>query len=332
MRIITILLTTFAIAGCNWLQSPIDDKFDTYLTRIANVQDSQSFQFEPNINIIVPDKRDLAITIPNTTIGLLDSYELRKCGLFNLIAEKNSVLGKVQDQFRNFDYQIQVIDGIEECLVHPSISVGLKEQLAALLATKRAQIGAHFTNLVFTSEAMRAQLIGYEWLEANRATPSPQLVQALEHIDAAYQDADDKVSAKSLNLVTPFQEVIEKERFLGILSFSMLNASLKLRTVTKQLEAFDKQIICGQSRDTTKFQYLKNVFQNYYIDGLQPYLAKLDSSFMQLEPTLGFLVPNGSGYHYPIHQHHSEFRQAILQHVDYWKSLFKRCGANPARD
>lgn len=111
MRIITILLTTFAIAGCNWLQSPIDDKFDTYLTRIANVQDSQSFQFEPNINIIVPDKRELAITIPNTKIGLLDSYELRKCDLFNLIAEKNSVLGKVQDQFRNFDYQIQVIDG-----------------------------------------------------------------------------------------------------------------------------------------------------------------------------------------------------------------------------
>lgn len=332
MRIITILFITFAIAGCNWFKNPIDDKFDTYLTRIANVQDSQAFQFEPNINIIIPDKRQLAIAIPTTTIGLLDSYELRKCDLFNLIAERNSVLGKVQDQFRNFDYQIQVIEGIEKCLAHPSISVGLKEQLSELLSIKREQIGAHFTNLVFTSEAMRAQLIGYEWLEENRTTPSPQLVQALEHIDAAYHDADNKVSAKSLNLVTPFQEVIEKERFLGVMSFSMLNASHKLRTITKQLETFDTQIVCGQSRDTTKFRYLKNVFQNYYIDGLQPYLAKLDSSFIQLEPTLGFLAPNGSGYHYPIHQYHSDFRQAILQHVDYWKSLFKRCGANPARD
>ncbi|QSA19926.1 DUF3080 family protein, partial [Vibrio furnissii] len=31
--------------------------------------------------------------------------ELRKCALFSLIAERNSVLGKVQDEFRRFDYE-----------------------------------------------------------------------------------------------------------------------------------------------------------------------------------------------------------------------------------
>nr|WP_256384204.1 DUF3080 family protein [Photobacterium toruni] len=53
-----------------------------------------------------PRTHALKQPIADITIGLLNAYELRQCGLFQLIAERNSVLGKVQDKTRRLRYEL----------------------------------------------------------------------------------------------------------------------------------------------------------------------------------------------------------------------------------
>ncbi len=331
MRIFVVLASLCFLSACDFIKSPMDASLDTYLSRIANVQDRPALTMPDNVNVFLPTKRELHITIPSISIGLLDSYELRKCGLFNLVAEKNSVLGKVQDQFRNFDYQVQVSYGIERCLTSPNISSALKTQLASIQQQKLKQLPAHFTNLVFSSDAMRQQLEATEWLSVEQGRGSTPVIQAFNHIDSGFSGSETLDYTSTLNALTPYQEVLEKNAVLGPLSYSMLNAANKLNVITQQLKGHDETIICGQGRNTTKFRYLRNVFNEFFIGEIQPYLAKVDSIYNELNPLIDFVDTSHENYQYPIKQYHQDFRAATKEHIEYWQNLFKRCGASPTR-
>lgn len=331
MRIFIVLVSLLSLSACDFIKSPMDASLDTYLARIANVQDRPAIPMPDNVNVLLPTKRELHITIPSISIGLLDSYELRKCGLFNLVAEKNSVLGKIQDQFRNFDYQLRVSYGIERCLMSPDISSALKTQLASIQQQKLKQLPAHFTNLVFSSDAMRNQLEATEWLSVDQGRRSTQVIQALNQIDSGFSASKTLDYTSTLNALTPYQEVLEKNAVLGPLSYSMLNAGNKLGVITQQLKAHDESILCGQGRNTTKFRYLRNVFNEFFIGQIQPYLAKIDSIYNELNSVMDFVDTSHANYQYPIKQYHQAFRTATKEHVEYWQALFKRCGASPTR-
>ncbi|MFX3791464.1 DUF3080 family protein, partial [Streptococcus suis] len=84
---------------------------------------------------------------PTLSIGLIDSYQLRQCGLFNLIAERNSVLGKVADQFRNYDYQVALLAGVGKCLSSNELDPEIVELLKEIEQQKLAQFPLHQWNL-----------------------------------------------------------------------------------------------------------------------------------------------------------------------------------------
>ncbi|NPD10375.1 DUF3080 domain-containing protein [Vibrio ostreicida] len=308
----------------------MESNFDTYLSRVANVQDTSALSPPDMIGILLPSKRDLFITIPTVSIGLLESYELRKCHLFHLVAEKNSILGKVQDAFRNFDYQIELSLGLEKCLLNPELSQSLKTELTAIEEQKFLHLPSHFSNMVFTSDAMRQQLEGFEWITTSEGPSRSAIFLAIQEIDAGFKASLGSIESLEHRQLNRYQETLHKNPMLGKLSYSMLNATNWLNVITQQLENHDTAIICGQGRDTTKFRYLRNVFNEYYIGRIQPYLAQVDSMFLDLEPYLAFTDSTHPNYQYPIKPLHQAFRSETLAHVQYWQRLFKRCGVSPS--
>tara|TARA_Y100001956_G_C4104754_1_gene179393 strand:+ start:260 stop:1240 length:981 start_codon:yes stop_codon:yes gene_type:complete len=326
------MLPVLWIAGCDWSSNPVDAGFSTYLQRIAYTQEESAAKLSANENIVLPDQRKLITNIPSVSIGLLDSYELRKCDLFHLIAEKNSILGKVQDPFRNYDYQTELVIGLKKCIVNDAISTELKSRLRGLLEVKQAQLHLHFSNLVFTSDAMRAQFSGYEWIDTELKVVHSPIKQALDNLNTNFAFSRQLNPTTQHTALTPFQETLEKQSTIGALSYSMLNASIKLDQVTHQLMKFDSKVICGPQRDLTRFRTLRNVFSVYYIDQLQPYLANIDGLFLQVEPYLEFTQSSHLEYSHPILELHERFRKSIANHVGYWQKLFKRCNASPTRN
>ncbi|MEZ8038185.1 DUF3080 domain-containing protein [Vibrio sp. 1F263] len=320
----TLLCLTMVLTGC-FDDSP-QNYFDDYQTKIANVQDADEIQQDWELDSL-PRKRELFIEVPSLSIGLIDSYQLRQCGLFNLIAERNSVLGKVADEFRNYDYQVALLEGVGQCLSNNELDPEIVELLKEIEQQKLAQFPLHQWNLIYASEAMQSQMRGSQWLRADIGEQVRQTRDALEHINRALNTP--LVSGKT----TEVQEGLEKSSTLGDLYYSLSRASVELDTITKQLSTFDANIICGEQRDTTKFRYLNNVFEQQYIDKVQPYMAQLDGYYQQLAPQLAMFdaQPELHSYYFPIKEAHQAFRSSTRRHVDYWQQLFKRCGRKVGR-
>ncbi|NOJ00801.1 DUF3080 domain-containing protein [Vibrio kanaloae] len=320
----TLFCLAVMLAGC-FSDGP-GDLFDDYQTKIARVQDAEELKEDWEFESL-PRKRELLLDVPTLSIGLIDSYQLRQCGLFNLIAERNSVLGKVADQFRNYDYQVALLAGVGKCISSNELDPEIVELLREIEQQKLAQFPLHQWNLIYASDAMQSQMRGSQWVRADIGDQVRQTSDALQHINQVLNIP--LVSGKT----TEVQEVLEKSSTLGDLYYSLAHASVELNTITKQLTTFDANIICGKQRDTTKFRYLNNVFDQQYIGKVQPYMAQLDSYYQQLAPQLGMFnaQPDLHSYYFPIQDAHQAFRASTRRHVDYWQQLFKRCGRKVGR-
>ncbi|KWU02007.1 hypothetical protein APQ14_02940 [Vibrio toranzoniae] len=319
-----LVLLTMVLGGC-FGEGP-GDLFDDYQTKIARVQDADEIKENWELESL-PRKRELLLDVPSLSIGLINSYQLRQCGLFNLIAKRNSVLGKVADEFRNYDYQVDLLEGIGQCLANNELDPEIVELLREIEQQKLVQFPLHQWNLIYASDAMQSQMRGSQWLRADIGDQVRQTSDALKHINQALNTS--LVSGKTIEV----QEVLEKSSTLGDLYYSLARASVELDTITKQLTTFDANIICGKQRDTTKFRYLNNVFEQQYIDKVQPYMAQLDGYYQQLASQLVMFdaQPELHSYYFPIRDTHQAFRASTRRHVDYWQQLFKRCGRKVGR-
>ncbi|ENM5787164.1 DUF3080 domain-containing protein [Vibrio metoecus] len=317
----TLLLFLLAIlSGCDH-QAAIEDDFASYLTRIANVQEQAAFTPPAWTAQSVSPKRELMTPLEPLTIGLLDSYELRQCGLFERIAQRNSILGKVQDAFREWDFQIALLNGLDTCLLEPKLSPALKAQLLEIKVIKQQELPSRWNNLLYTSDVMRSQLSGAKWYDANWSTD--ELLFALQQLNQIDINIKQRLPIPELSLFTQ-QEILEKQRLLGHLKFSLDRATDWLDTLSRQLIDHDDVILCGVNRNQTKLTYLRNVFQSQYIEKVQPYLASLDQAYYQFAPQLSLFNQLNSPF--PIQASHQRFRDAIQKHAHYWQQLFKRCG------
>ena len=306
------------LAGCT--DNKPNQYFSDYLSKIASVQDTTQLQPDFPKYQDLPRKRELYIPINPISIGLLESYQLRKCGLFHLIAEKNSALGKVADEFRNYNYQRDVLHGIHRCIEEGKIDDTLKQKLIIAEKQKRPELYQHQWNLTYTSHAMQEQLKGRHWLEQGLAEQVSQVNHAISTLNQAFKGSDIDI--------TSAQEVIEKQHIIGNLSYSLFHAYQYLDIITQQLLDNDDKILCGQNINNTKFRYLNNVFEQQYLGKVQPYMASLDGYYQQLSANLTLIQPKPelSNFKYPLVDIHERFRSSIQRHVSYWKQLFQRCG------
>ncbi|WP_269748191.1 DUF3080 family protein [Enterovibrio coralii] len=150
----------------------------------------------------------------------------------------------------------------------------------------------------------------------------------------AIESFSNLLSTSADNDVVALQEPIEKQRYLGALFYSMDESTRWLNAATEQLERDNALIICGPNRNTTRFKYLQNVFNKFFIGGVQPYLSKLNGLYLDVQPSLTNLhmrfdgIPAFSEYNdaYFSGKRYEDFQNAVKNHVAYWQSLFKRCG------
>lgn len=325
-----LLLSTSLLTGCNEWFNPEKAIFEKYNQRLANVLDTSESELEASPAVTIPEKRELFQELPRLSLGLLESYQLRQCGLFNLLAEKNSQLGKVQDAFYDFDYQTNLLRTLNGCLNDYPLSEEESSKLNGLYDQKWHHLSVHLDNMLLTSDAMRKQLTGAEWLPMESKDQVAHVRDAFLALNEMYQTPYRTLSRLPDVTIVNYQEEIEKTRLVGRLYYTLIDATHWLEQTTQMLEANQDKIICGANRDTTQFRYLRNVFQSIYVGEVQPYMAFVDSTYQQLDGGINLVEQRmaAHGANYGIEKAHDQFRQKTLEHVQFWKDLFKRCGVS----
>ncbi len=325
---LTLLLSILFLSGCGELFTPEQAMLEKYHQRLANVLGVSSSKIAPLPAISISPKRDLFQSLPRLSLGLLESYQLRQCGLFNLIANKNSQLGKVQDAFHDMDYQLALLRTLNSCLTDFSLSIEEKERLETLYSQKWHHLHIHLDNLLLTSVAMQKQLTASDWLSIKNRDQSARVSDAFHVLNELYGTQFKAISRLPTASLITYQEELEKSRLVGKLYYSLVNTRLWITEITRILESNQSRIRCGKNRDMTQFRYLNNVFQSIYVKEVQPYLAYLDSTYQRLSPGIK-LVERRMELHgetYGLVKAHSRFRAQTLEHVKFWQGLFKRCG------
>ena len=329
------------LSGC-FHSDPTEDVFSTYLDRLANVQDQDVVPFKAHSIPVLPEKRELRVSIEDIRMGLLDAYELRKCGLFQLIAERNSILGKVQDEFHVLHYEINFSHTLKKCLVSSALREETRSELLNIQSQKQEQLLQRYWNTIVASEEWNKQLQPFPIMlpitQMHSSTPTLQAIRYFSDIQLGitYDQLPTDVDTLFLH-----QRALSKTRYLSQLFYSLQHSTDWLTTATTQLKQHDKLIICGLNRNQTKAKYLQNIFFRFYIEQIQPYLAKLDSDYQEIKPHLISMYQSEHQannvsftpyYDYYIEgKIHENFKQATIEHVRYWQSLFKRCNFTVGR-
>nr|WP_319556175.1 DUF3080 domain-containing protein [uncultured Vibrio sp.] len=325
---LTLLFSIILLTGCNDLFNPEQAMLDKYHQRLANVIEVSSTEIEPLPAITIAPRRDLFHPLPRLTLGLLESYQLRQCGLFNLLADKNSQLGKVQDAFHDLDYQTSLLRTLNSCLSEFEISDDERERLEQLYGQKWHHLPTHLDNLLLASDTMQKQLTASDWLSVDDKNQIAVVSKAFNILNNMYETPHKTISRLPDIRIVQYQEELEKSRLVGRLYYSIANASRWMEKTTQLLEQNQSKIICGKNRDISKFRYLNNVFQTIYVEEVQPYLAYLDSTYQRLNSGVT-LVEERLALHgemYGLADAHNTFREKTLEHVKFWQGLFKRCG------
>ncbi|MGR5484765.1 DUF3080 domain-containing protein [Vibrio alfacsensis] len=327
MRILP-LFSIILLSGCSEWLTPEKAVFQKYHQRLATVLEVSASTIEESAAVTIPDKRVLFHDLPRVSLGLLESYQLRRCGLFNLIAQKNSPLGKVQDSFYDFDYQTSLLRTLHGCLTHHALSKEDQSKLNDVYTQKWEHFPTHLDNLLLTSDAMRKQLTASQWLSINAKAQVVSVRSAFLTLEEMYLTPPMVVSRLPDVALVNYQEEIEKTRLIGRLYYTLTNVSLWLKQTTEMLKTNQDKIVCGKNRDTTTLRYLRNVFQSVYVKQVQPYMAYLDSTYQQLDSGIRLVEVRmkAHGHDYGMTSMHQEFRNQTLEHVQFWQQLFKRCG------
>lgn len=95
----------------------------------------------------LPRPRLRRIEVGDDRIGVFDFLAVVGCELSEVIAERNSGLGRVLEPTRRFAHEVAVIDAIDACL--PSLGAERAKRLRAVAEDKRRDLPAHRWNAIW---------------------------------------------------------------------------------------------------------------------------------------------------------------------------------------
>lgn len=358
---------TIVALTCLWLMacSPQDAQrahFQTYLTRVAHVLEVSAPKLTPPSPLAaLPAQRDLTLTIPRISTGLLDALKLGRCDLLGLVAEHNGPLGKSQSAAGQLAYHLQFQQGVMQCLSQTD-DPELRAWLSELTEAKAPLLPRYFWNMMVAEPDIRAALspavrgLPFTAQPGFQDTLSAfQLFSRLQqhtHTPTERSPSDHSSTDHFLIWEAELSRALQglyKNPYLGELFYSLHGSAHYLEQSNDFLAALD-DIHC-QGSHAIKGERLRNAMQHYYIKDIQAYLAQLDRQFVALAPLLETSLTPLEQESPPETAHtvalmtdyrqyvalglnselYVRYRTQTLAHAKRWQDFLKRCELSPKR-
>lgn len=328
VRVFLLLSAVTTLAAC---QPSLKSDMADYQSRLANVLEqtpveSGSIDYPDGLLSEIKPKASQAASEP-PQISLKQFYEMPNCNLKLLIAERNTGLGKVQAPSTRFIYEVKFSQTLGDC------QDSLPPEAAPILLQKQQSLRRAWNDLLLNSQELKQALTP----KGHVISPQSEVTYNASISGFRYltQLANSPLSADSSILETQLQ-AIGQEALPAVLLSSMVYLQQELSQTSDWLRQHQTQWQCPDNRQGTQapkpVQYLKNVFQLFFIEKIQPTAAKLNKLHYQLLPMLTTLYQNQSALQTGLNQYQVQFeqyQQAMSDHVKLWQGLFKQCGLKP---
>lgn len=307
---------------------------DEYLTRLENVLDVEA----PKVSTNIPSFASIKQLTPKTTANELSVREflaLRGCKLHNVIAKRNSQLGKVAPPSQLLFSDLEILASGPSCVTSLDDKT-LATKLQKFLDRKRASVPSSLWYALLGEQENRS----FWRYQAHQANYPVKL--RLETVDSWKALTEFVRRVKSGNgkfLQADFKSV---EYHLGqvrhgdggqlLAEYARLSTTLNFanQLITERLQ----RPLCLNKQATNKARHFRNVVSRFFIDGVQKHALALNKREAQLMPVYRSLEEFLIAASPPAYQQWRQQREQIVQkgktalreHAHIIEKLYQQCG------
>lgn len=288
---------------------------------------------EDDALIRFPRRRLRRIEIGEQTIGPFDFLAILGCPLSQIVANRNSALGRVLEPTARLGHEVAVLAAAQDCL--PSMGEERALRLRERIAAKRSDLGAHVWNAVWLNEE----------LERFLSAGPRSILGAEDGTDAAWQitRATSAITGREPDqidvdgLADAFAQ-LRDDPAMGPLLSELERVRSELERVASLLHPL------GDTSCDARDRRLVRVFRERYLP-LQPRMGDMDRRAGGLLAALDALYrasaqnvevpPAMTGFGGRTLDVESSrglwlrYRSAIRAHANAWNALLTACGAVP---
>lgn len=338
MSIGRLLLLVILLSGCE--QSGPAGDLDEYLGKLERVLEQGAHRTGDYPVLRMPDVRDLALPALEDSIDVVEFLKLRPCKLHQLVAERNSVLGKLAEPSQRLIYELQFLDAAEDCLStlatdQPELVLALRE----VVTRKQAQLPA-----VIFAATLGGDEFRQFWQPRNDALPDTvmtggSLTPAISQLSRQVRNwlaGDYAIDGARLEGLL---DVIRRgDGGMQMMAWMLIGSRLDVATGVLN-DRLQRQPLCFEGMDTPTADIFEAVVKDMLIGRIQPFIARLNSRYYELLPGVRVLEHVLAGAEPAAYAEWRKQRDADLEqartalprHVAALNVLFEQCNLIPTR-
>lgn len=272
-----------------------------------------------------------AIAIADIRLDFLDMLTLESCGLQpnqpslgNLIAERNSSLGKVMTYSTQLHYEIKLLQALEACIADEQAPADLRETLQQIYLQKQQQLPARLLNFLLLDTTLRQQIFGSQRPLDLTSGQAVETRLALQNLIALKQHIQHKdyLQASQIDINQQIAALYQGQ-VLADLQHSLRSNLTQLQQLNRQLQHWDPAWCKAETQDI-----LQQVLLQVFIGKLQLQLAHQDGIAQQLIPQLNTLYADTPLAHTVTERFQQPWQQLhieLKQHIAWWQQLRNTC-------
>ena len=343
---LTLLLSTSFMTGCIDTD-PAKSLVETYAERTSRAID---IEFDLKLNKtselypILPDRRERTASLTPITEGLIDVLDLKQCGLIDLIAQRNTSLGKLAGGSQRLIYELEFIPKLRGCqalLTNDSSQTDVLARVKEINQIKSENWPRQIWNSLYSSSEMEQHFsLGAAPLPPDADYSIAELMLTMQRFVeiAETQSHSDWQTPSFANELERDYETLYRSRFGSEWLASMALLTQVLEQTSEAIkQRLNDRPICFNQRQNQKSEILWNVFMKFYVNSLQPYIAQVERTGRQWSElhqriNTSLNLPQGQWldtYTHPEGKVWSRYLQAREKHTKAWQDILDQCGLRP---
>lgn len=328
-----LCVTLCSFLGCR--SDSVSDRVFRYRAALESVLDAPSNEQLPRVRLRLPPRRDRRLDVSDHRIGFFDFLSTVGCPLSEVLAARNSALGKVLVPTRRLAHEVNVLSAIDDCL--PTLPEARATRLREQATYKRTDLPSHVWNAVWLDENLERFLSTAPAAFIGRGDPSDGAKQ-LAHAAEALERLDVEALDSALH-------ALRDDPSMGARLTDLVIATEELHRVVRLLAEHNAKSQGDACNDQSR--RLSRVFESQYV-AFQPELAALDRTGHELISSLRslFLATASETVAIPEAMQRfrrdllgdadgadlsARFRDVIVQHATAWGPVLVECGVIPGR-
>lgn len=323
------LMFIISIQGCQRHQS-LPNALETYQTRIYGVLDLPQQPIDTNATLGFPDKSALIIAIPELNINLREFYAIDNCGLKQLVAQRNTTLGKVQMPSVRLKYEWRLIESLDSCIRRSQAesSHETKLKMKSWLSQKEAIYPLIWANMITQSDEIHLALSSSPgFIDGNSDDSFTHALYDLKSMVAMKEDPTSNIALLEENLHSMLTH-----RLYARLFRSQKLMQINLQQMTNDISRWSASFVCKTRKDREQLKIVRNVFNKYFVQAIQGlgsqinhYHYALKPTFVQLSEDKDLPIEFKARLDYYNEHAFNAYQEATRQHIEMWQDIFKKC-------